>query len=326
MQKLTMLFFAMLFLCNTHAQVLTVGPGVSLMIKSGAIFHVDGLTLSPSADFTLTNVSLGRSVTAVHSPLNTYISRVYQFSNTGNPFSGSVRINYTDGAELNGIPEANLTLNIYNGSGWVPYIAGTRDGGNNYVLTNGISGITLNELTLADQLAAVPLTWLSFTATAENNSRSLLQWFTAQEHNTQSFSPEHSADGVNWVTIGSLPAAGNSNNTIRYNYVHNNPIRGLNYYRIRQTDIDGHYGYSSVRTVLFTTALQPFAILGNPVTNGALLVQVYKATPLMLYTADGKLLWQQNADAGLKTIDMSPYAKGTYFLKGDNTTQKVLLQ
>jgi hypothetical protein len=41
---------------------------------------------------------------------------------------------------------------------------------------NGLSGITLNELTLASQFAPLPLTWLSFTAKAQNNSQSLLQW------------------------------------------------------------------------------------------------------------------------------------------------------
>jgi len=47
---------------------------------------------------------------------------------------------------------------------------------------------------------------------------------------------------------------------------------------------------------------------------------------LALYTTDGKLLWQQQANAGTKTIDVSRYAKGTYLLKANNTAQKVLIQ
>jgi hypothetical protein len=263
MKKILFVFLAGLFLCNANAQLLTVDPGSSLLIQNGTQLHVDGLTLIPSADFTLSNVVLNRSATAIHPPVNIYISRVYQFSNTTNAFSGAVQINYTDGAELNGIPEANLTLNIYNGTSWAQYPASTRDASNNYVLTNGLSGITLNELTLADP-APLPLTWLSFTATAQNNSQSLLQWATAQEQNTKDFYIEHSTDGINWVTIGSLPAAGNSNSNRHYNYVHTNPVNGLNYYRIKQTDIDNRYSYSPVRTLSFTRTLQPFTILGNP--------------------------------------------------------------
>src|SRR6187399_1856539 len=322
MKNLSLLCLASLFLCSAHAQ-LTVDPGASLTIQNGTQVHADGLTLIPSADFILSNVTLSRSATIVHTQVNPYISRVYQFSNTSNAFSGSIQINYTD-AELNGIPEANLTLNIHNGTNWTAYPASTRDDINNFVLTNGLSGITLNELTLADQSAPLPLTWLSFTATVQNNSQSLLQWSTANEQNTKDFYIEHSADGINWVTIGSLPAAGNSNSTRHYTYVHSSPVKGLNYYRIKQTDVDSRYSYSPVRMLLFTRALQPLTIIGNPVTNNVLTIQINMATSLAFYTADGKLLWQKQVNAGTKNIDVSRYAKGTYLLKTVTTTQKVV--
>jgi hypothetical protein len=327
MKKILFVFFAVLFLCNSHAQ-LTVDPGSSLTIQNGTQFHVDGLTLIPSADFSLSNVVLSKSATAIHTPVSTYISRVYQFSNTTNAFSGSIQINYNDGAELNGIDEAELTLTIYNGTNWAQYLGSTRDAINNYVLTNGLSGVTLNELTLASQFVPqqLPLTWLSFTAKAQNNNQSLLQWITAQEQNTKDFYIQHCADGINWVTIGSLAAAGNSNSTNHYNYVHTNPVKGLNYYRIKQTDVDSRYSYSPVRMLSFTRALQPFTILGNPVTNDVLTLQVNMATSLAFYTADGKLLWQKQVNAGTKTIDVSRYAKGTYLLKTITTTHKVVIQ
>ena len=326
MKNLPMLCLASLFLCNAHAQLLTVDPGASLTIQNGTQVHADGLTLIPSADFILSNVILSRSATIIHTQVNPYISRVYQFSNTTNAFSGSIQINYNDGAELNGIAEANLTLNIYNGTNWGAYPASFRDAGNNYVLTDGLSGITLNELTLASQFAPLPLTWLSFTAKAQNNSQSLLQWATAQEQNTKDFYIQHSANGINWVTIGSLLAAGNSNSTSYYNYVHTNPEKGLNYYRIKQTDVDSRYSYSPVRMLSFTKTLQPLTILGNPVNNDVLTLQVNTATSLAFYTADGKLLWREQVNAGTKTIDVSRYAKGTYFLKTITTTQKVVIQ
>ncbi|TMI91810.1 MAG: T9SS type A sorting domain-containing protein [Bacteroidetes bacterium] len=326
MKNLPMLCLASLFLCNAHAQLLTVDPGASLTIQNGTQVHADGLTLIPSADLILSNVILSRSGTVIHTQVNPYISRVYQFSNTTNAFSGSIQINYNDGAELNGIAEADLTLNIHNGTNWAAYPAGTRDANNNFVLTNGLSGITLNELTLASQFAPLPLTWLSFTAKAQNNSQSLLQWTTTQEQNTKDFYIQHSADGVNWLTLGSIPAAGNSNSTTYYNYIHTNPVKGLNYYRIKQTDVDSRYSYSPVRMLSFTKTLHPFAILGNPVINDILTLQVNMPTSLAFYTADGKLLWQQQVNAGTKTIDVSRYAKGIYFLKAITTTQKVVIQ
>ena len=325
MKNLPMFCLAALFFCNAQAQ-LTVDPGSSLTIQNGAQLHVDGLTLIPSADFIMSNFILSRSATVVHSAVNPYIARVYQFSNTSNAFSGSIQIDYTDGAELNGIAEADLTLNIYNGTYWEDYPASTRDAINNYVLTNGLSGINLNELTLAGQFAPLPLTWLSFTAKAQNNSQSLLQWTTAQEQNTKDFYIQHSADGINWVTIGSLPAAGNSNSTTNYNFVHTNPVKGLNYYRIKQTDVDSRYSYSLVRMLSFTKALQPLTILGNPVNNDVLTLEINMATSLAFYTADGKLLWREQVNAGTKTINVSRYAKGIYWLKTITTTQKIVIQ
>jgi hypothetical protein len=325
MKKVPMVYLLALFFCRAPAQLLTIDSGSSLTIQNGAVFYANGLTLMPSADFTLSNITVTKSTTAAHPPANPYISRVYLFSNTSNPFSGSIQINYTD-AELNAIAEGDLTLNIYNGTNSTLYPATTRDAVNNYVLTIGLSGINLNELTLASGSVPVPLTWLSFMATKQNNNQSLLQWATAQEQNTKDFHIQHSADGISWITIGNLPATGNSNSIPHYAYVHVNPINGLNYYRIKQTDIDSRYSYSPIRTLFFATAIQPFTIHRNPVTNHVLAIQVNMATSVAFYTADGKLLWQKQVIAGTTSIDVSSYSKGTYFLKTIATTKKVVIE
>ena len=323
--KRNLLLLFMLFTNLAHAQLLKVTAGTDLTILSGTVFTVDSLTLTPSSDFTLSNITLTKAATIIHPSLNKYISQVYQFSNISKPYSGSVMMKYADGTELNGINEADLTLNIYNGTIWSAYNATTRDGTNNFVLTNGLNSVKLNELTLASQFAALPVTWLSFTATKQNQT-AFLQWSTAQEQNTQSFLVQHSQDGINWVTIATLAAAGNSTNTNNYNYVHTNPVTGINYYRINQTDADSRYTYSDIRTILFTNVGKPFDILSNPVTNGILVVKVNIVTPLSLYTSDGKLLWQQSQITGLKNIDVSRYAKGNYFLRSGNYTQQIVIQ
>ncbi|MCX6313955.1 MAG: T9SS type A sorting domain-containing protein [Sphingobacteriales bacterium] len=84
--------------------------------------------------------------------------------------------------------------------------------------------------------------------------------------------------------------------------------------------------YSAIRTLQFTKTGEPFIIIGNPVTNDVLTVQVNEATSLVFYTADGKTLWQEQVNPGTKTFDMSRYAKGIYLLKVNNTSQKVVIQ
>ena len=325
MKKNLFLFSCLLFIDMAQAQLLIVSAGTNLTIQGGAVFSVDNLTLIPSTDFTLTNTTLTKSTTVIHTSVNPYISRVYQFSNITNPYTGAVQINYDD-AELNGIPESLLTLNIHNGTtAWIYYPASNRNNINNFVLTNGVIIGSINELTLAHLSTPLPLVWLSFTAIKQNQT-ALLKWSTSQEQNTRNFTIQHSANGINWAGVSTLPAAGNSNDTSNYSFVHSNPVIGINYYRVLQTDLDNRNSYSIIRTLTFTTSDEPFIIMGNPVTNNVLTVQVNTVTILAFYTADGKLLWREPVNAGTKNIDVSRYAKGIYLLKGNTTTQKIVIQ
>lgn len=311
------------FTATAKGQILSIGTS-GLNILNGTTLVADNLTLIPSADIAISNNTLNRATTIVNSSSNPYISRVYRFTNNTPAFSGSVQIKYLDGSELNSIAESALTLNIHNGTAWTAYNATTRDATNNFVLTNSVVSTGLNELTLSG-FALLPLTWLSFTATKQNQA-ALLKWATAQEQNTQDFILQHSANGKNWTAIGTLQAAGNSSSTRNYSYIHSSPVTGINYYRILQTDLDNQSSYSAIRMLRFTKTDEPFTIFGNPVTNNMLTVQINEATSLALYTADGKLLWNENVNAGIKTIGMSRYAKGTYLLKAKNVIQKIVKQ
>jgi Secretion system C-terminal sorting domain len=325
MKKVSLLFAVLLFAGMTRAQILNVAAGTNLTIQAGTTFRADSLTLIPSADFILTNITLTKGTTVIHTSVNPYISHVYKFSNITNAYTGAVQINYDD-AELNGIPEPQLTLNIHNGTtSWIYYPATVRDGTNNYVLSNGVIINGINELTLAHLSTPLPLAWLSFTATKQNKN-ALLQWSTMQEQNTRNYTVQHSANGVNWTNIGTQLPAGNTNITSNYSHLHTTPVTGINYYRILQTGFNNRNSYSIIRTLKFTTDDEPFIIIGNPVTNNILTVQVNISTGLSFYTAEGKLLWQEQVSAGTKYIDVSRYAKGTYFLKANNSSQKVLIQ
>ena len=235
MQKLLLLCAAILSFCTLSAQLLSFGPS-SLTIVSGTVFKIENLTIKPTVDFTINNNTLDKFTTILQSNSNQYISRVYRFINTTPFFTGSLQINYTDGIELNGIDESLLTLNINDGTVWESYQASTRDAVNNFVLTNGISMTTLKELTLVNFLAPLPLNWLSFTASKQSQT-ALLKWSTTQDQNTLNFTVQHSINRINWTELGTLQAEGNFSEINNYNFVHNNPVIGLNYYRIVQKEL-----------------------------------------------------------------------------------------
>src|ERR1700690_2913636 len=115
----TLFLYAAIGTCSKlHAQILKVTTGSDLTILGGTVFSADSLIITPSADYTFSNTNLDKASTVIHTMPYNYIARVYQFSGVTNPFSGSVQISYMDGAELNGIPESGLTLNIFDGTSW----------------------------------------------------------------------------------------------------------------------------------------------------------------------------------------------------------------
>ena len=325
MIKTILFFFAVFFFTTVlQAQNLKVSSGTTLTITSGTIFSVDSLVLIPTTDFALSNISINKTTAVTHGTPNAYIARVYNFTGTSNAFSGNMQINYKDGAELNGIPESVLNLNIHNGSIWNSYTATTRDASQNFVLTNSLNAVALSDVTLANAAFALPLNWLFFTAVKNSNQSVLLRWITAQEQNTRNFTVQHSIDGLNWSAIGTVPASGNANGN--YSFIHTSPANGINYYRILQTDRDNRFNYSETRTVNFAFGAS-FVILNNPAIGGTVSVQVNTATQLSMYSADGKLVWTSKVNAGLHQIDVSSFAKGTYLLVNtERVAKKIIIQ
>lgn len=321
MKKTTILSIALLVFSFSKSQIFTVASGTDVTIKAGTTFSADNLSITPSSDFTISNNSLTRSTTAVHTPVGTYIARVYQFTNTTNAFSGSIQMNYLDGAELNGLAENVLTLNAHNGTNWSAFSATTRDATNNFILTNSISAYALNELTLASQQTPLPVTLLYFTAIRQNKS-SQLQWKTAQEQNSKNFIVQTSYNGIIWTNLTTIPAAGNSAVEKTYSYLHTNPLKGSNFYRLIQTDLNEKIAYSPVRMLKFTEENTLFTIINNPVKNGVLSVQVNEAGIFNIYTLDGKLLWSSTLNIGTHFINVSQYPRSTYLLNSRNYTLK----
>ncbi|MFM2139712.1 MAG: hypothetical protein RJA57_2019, partial [Bacteroidota bacterium] len=222
----------------TQAQFAVGSEADAVVIKAGEIFHYDGLTLTPSSDITLISTTLTRTdaTSITPSPASPYISRYFSFTNTTPAFTGSVRFSYA-GASLNGIPEADLRLNVrVNSTSWLAY-ADAPDITNDYVQST-LTATTLNTLTLASATSPLPVTWLDFMA-VNQNGRTALHWITATEINSRDFLVQHSTNTQEWTTIGNVLAAGQSVIQQQYNLIHETPRPGYNYYRLIQRDIDG---------------------------------------------------------------------------------------
>lgn len=120
--------------------------------------------------------------------------------------------------------------------------------GNNGTLTNfALTGSTSN---WSNQSFTLPVSFTSFTAT-KVESTALLQWQTAQEENSREFVVERSLDGSSYTSIGSVAAAGNSQTPTSYSFTDASPLKGRNYYRLKEIDLDNRSIYSNIRIVVF---------------------------------------------------------------------------
>ncbi len=120
----------------------------------------------------------------------------------------------------------------------------------------------------ATWLAPLPVTLLSFTARAVANDVQL-SWRTAMERNNLGFYIERSKDGAQWTSIGFKSTSalqGNSDKEINYSYTDNDPLEGINYYRLRQTDIDDKIAYSNIQSVIVNIS-DEIIVYPNPASD-----------------------------------------------------------
>lgn len=305
---------------QTFAQSsLYVSPGANIFISNGAFFSVDSLVLNPSADFTITGLNTEtRNTTITHPSPNPYIQRVFHFSSTIPSFSGAISIYYRD-AELNGLPENTLTLNVHDGVNWNAYNADViRDATNNVVTTAALTNINMNELTLADAAGPLPVFFSLFNALCVTAGVKL-SWKTAQEFNSKRFDIETSADAIHWNVTGSINAAGTSNIERSYTFT-DSKVTAHAFYRIVEYDIDGKKIISSVITSSCSFK-ESFAVYPNPLHNVAIVsINVNAAATIVfnLYDAKGGLVKIVRASLlkGINQVQLNiaGVASGTYTL------------
>jgi hypothetical protein len=160
-----------------------------------------------------------------------------------------------------------------------------------------------------------PVSLLNFTATKRNKVVDL-NWQTAQELNSKHFDVQFSRDGVNWQSIGIVTAAGFSNTTRSYSFVHTTPVNGINFYRLKQVDIDAKFEYSVTRTVNFNTATS-ITLMPNPTVDRLYIIGNSAGTlqSVTLFSADGKEVLTTHDFLLGNSIDMRNFAPGIYNVK-----------
>jgi hypothetical protein len=316
MKKLVILF-SIIVANRVSGQVSIGAEGMSL--AAGTTIYSEGLTLVPQGPITLTNSNFQNSPTpvAITGSINS-IPNVVTLS-TPLVFTGTVRFYYQE-ADLNGSQESQLMMALKSSGAWALSPTATLNTTDNYI-EDVLSSQTIEAVSAAIISAPLPVSLISFTAKRQANASVLLQWKTEAEQQNSHFAVERSGDGIHYQTIGTVPASVGATGSISYSFPDNNPLAGINYYRLKQYDLDGREHLYGVRIVQPGNSVAPITLYPNPVSNFfKLQLPTAPAKPLnySIQNAAGQVVQIGLLYSNEQWLQTSGLSAGVYVLKLEN--------
>jgi len=213
---------------------------------------------------------------------------------------------YTGAAVVLDPADADIT---YNGNFWEVKVDVSGFSGF-YVYTSNTGG-------------PLPISINYFTGAKQGNGH-LLDWkITCNATPKATMVLERSADSRNFNTISTVVADA-ARCDQPFTYTDAQPLKGMNYYRLKMIDIDGKVSYSGIVALL--NAVKGFDIISiapNPVVNGNFKLNVTNAVAskmdIIITDMQGRLVNKQTvpAIAGFNSIpvNVSQLAAGTYAIQ-----------
>lgn len=179
--------------------------------------------------------------------------------------------------------------------------------------------VAIDDITLTHAII-LSVELANFSGVAEDNINRL-SWNTLSENNADYFDVEYSVDGIDFSSIGQTNAKGNSNNKNEYSFLHQTDSR-VNYYRLKNVDLDGAYSYSEIieiendlSGILLTRSGNEYIIKGLENSEGE--ISIYdlsgkKIFPPIQFDRETNFVEInfENFNAGIYIIDVNS-SKGT---------------
>lgn len=159
-----------------------------------------------------------------------------------------------------------------------------------------------------------------------------LNWKTGSEKNNDYFTIERSVNGIEWLEVATVIGAGNSSTELNYITFDENPIVGLAYYRLKQTDFDAEFTYSDVKSVSFENIKDArISIFPNPAMNQFTIegskeelrdVRIFSVLGQEVTSMTEKV----SHEATSIVFDISNLQSGAYYVNTKTSTSKVVKQ
>lgn len=202
------------------------------------------------------------------------------------------------------------TIPVVAGEIYILYVDNFSSNGQAFNLTWQLTGGASLDCTI------LPLQLLTFNATP-TESEIRLDWSTASEMDNDRFEVERSSDGEVFTMMGALPGAGNSSHTQEYVFTDNAPMNGMNYYRLRQVNTDGHDEHSPVATAFFKHNDFDVHLVPNPGTDvvQVVLARALPGATLTMVDATGREVVQLLLTDERIRLNTADLARGLYGIR-----------
>lgn len=166
-------------------------------------------------------------------------------------------------------------------------------------------------------ITPLPIELLSFTG-EKSSKGNLLNWITESETRNSHFTLEKSRDGLEFREIGQVAGAGNSTIRHEYDFTDFEVQSGLNYYRLKQTDYDGKFSYSSIIVIKNLSDEEVLTVYPNP-SKGDFLISFHdfsgENVQIELFNAVGQLVYSKQDLSGENLSVESGLPEGVYTLR-----------
>jgi hypothetical protein len=229
------------------------------------------------------------------------VSISFDFNGIGNPLGSNLRLLIDR--------DNDFTTND------VTPIVGTVSG--NVAVFSGVNFTDGDRFTLGntDDTSPLPIALVNFEVTLQE-SKTVVQWTTSSELNNDFFTIQKSANAEQWEEVSIVKGAGTSKKQHDYQVIDNQPLPGVSYYRLKQTDFDGKFEYSKIVAVKFD-GVKDMIVSPNPSSGVFTLAnQKLESKQIRLYNGLGQVFQVDSEINDSNTqINISSFPSGIYILQ-----------
>jgi hypothetical protein len=248
--------------------------------------------------------------------------------------SGSINVMLSWNTNSGGVGNTSkLRVAGWNGTTW-------KDQGNNTgaltgttttgTLTASVATSTFGPFTLgtSDNSNPLPVEFISFDCSLDDNDLVQLKWATATEIDNNYFVVERAAGDTYFKPVGQVKGSGNSK--LRHDYKTSDPTApaGVWYYRLKQVDYDAKFAYSTVCRVEKLKGYVPLTAYPNPADEFVYLeVDGSDVKTLSIVNSKGEeMKVTYKRDGERLVLDSSRLASGIYMVQVSTSEKQALFK